>query len=42
MAGALAWHRATARYPDTALRAAYLGFVAAPPAWAPPPPASRP
>jgi len=25
MAGALAWHRATARYTDTALRAAYLG-----------------
>ena len=25
MAGALVWHRATARYTDTTLRAAYLG-----------------
>jgi hypothetical protein len=30
MAGVPAWHRATARYTDTALRAAYLGFVPAP------------
>ena len=29
MAGVPAWHRATARYTDTALRAAYLGFVPA-------------
>ena len=42
MAGVLAWHRATARYTDTALRAACLEFVPALPAWAPPPPASRP
>jgi germacradienol/geosmin synthase len=30
MAGVLAWHRATARYTDTELRATYLGFTPAP------------
>jgi germacradienol/geosmin synthase len=30
MAGVLAWHRATPRYTDTGLRAAYLGFTPTP------------
>jgi hypothetical protein len=30
MAGVLAWHRATPRYTDTGLRAAYLGFAPVP------------
>jgi germacradienol/geosmin synthase len=30
MAGVLAWHRATARYTDTELRATYLGFLLGP------------